>query len=235
MFFSPPGFVQTPLYDGARRYLNEVRDPWVRVAVPDGHVIMVSFPWGEVHGRLTVVTNATNSSYCFGEFPLPSVHSTPFLSLHFRHKCTYFQPQAYRGFRMRFSFHSDPAIPERLEDGAWNCSVPHWPDFEHHVSCNLHRDCRGGEDEVVCPYYSERCGAGYMAAGDTCLFHAGRQAAPLTWLQASDLCVGSGGRLATLKTERLVDAALRIFQPSKFDFMAFYVGIRRAPTGLPVW
>nr|KAG5689452.1 hypothetical protein BaRGS_026013 [Batillaria attramentaria] len=36
------------------------------------------------------------------------------------------------GQRYIFSFHNQSALPQRLPDGKWNCSVPHWADFQQH-------------------------------------------------------------------------------------------------------
>nr|KAG5693056.1 hypothetical protein BaRGS_028816 [Batillaria attramentaria] len=44
------------------------------------------------------------------------------------------------------------AAPEKLASGKWNCSVPHWSDFDLHLLCNLETECAAGEDEAACPY-----------------------------------------------------------------------------------
>ena len=70
-------------------------------------------------------------------------------------------------FRLYFSFHENSQIPEQLPDGTWNCSVPHWPDFQLHFPCNMLWDCAAGEDERECPYTSHKCGS-QVAAGSSC-------------------------------------------------------------------
>nr|KAG5693900.1 hypothetical protein BaRGS_014341 [Batillaria attramentaria] len=69
------------------------------------------------------------------------------------------------GFKFIFSFHNQSALPQRLPDGKWNCSVPHWADFQQHflcdgycmpvyVRCNDVYDCPGKEDEAACDSYT---------------------------------------------------------------------------------
>nr|KAG5689449.1 hypothetical protein BaRGS_026010 [Batillaria attramentaria] len=64
-----------------------------------------------------------------------------------------------------FSFHIQSALPQRLPDGKWNCSMPHWGDFQQHflcdgycmpvyVRCNDVYDCPGKEDEAACDSYT---------------------------------------------------------------------------------
>ena len=56
--------------------------------------------------------------------------------------------------------------PEQTSNGQWNCSVPHWPDFQRHFRCNLETECASGEDEENCPY--GHCGPGRLSAGKVC-------------------------------------------------------------------
>nr|KAG5685517.1 hypothetical protein BaRGS_024254 [Batillaria attramentaria] len=65
------------------------------------------------------------------------------------------------GFKLLFSFHNRSSLPERVPSGKWNCSVPHWTDFQEHFPCDLRADCLDAEDEKVCPYWSDACGDGY--------------------------------------------------------------------------
>ena len=69
-----------------------------------------------------------------------------------------------------FSFHNETRVPERASDGTntWNCSVPHWPEFQHHLFCDLIPQCRNGQDEASCPYASPECDDGYLHVNGSC-------------------------------------------------------------------
>nr|KAG5710813.1 hypothetical protein BaRGS_026964 [Batillaria attramentaria] len=43
-----------------------------------------------------------------------------------------------------------PAVPQQLPGGKWNCSVPHWPRFRPHLTCNLEPEC-ASETHFQCP------------------------------------------------------------------------------------
>nr|KAG5687882.1 hypothetical protein BaRGS_008552 [Batillaria attramentaria] len=84
--------------------------------------------------------------------------------------------EKHAGFKLTFSFHNQSALPQRLPDGKWNCSVPHWADFQQHFLCTLQYDdflhWTGINDGTTCsdqiervPYslvsdYREDCGDG---------------------------------------------------------------------------
>jgi hypothetical protein len=51
-------------------------------------------------------------------------------------------------FKMLFTFHLHSRIPEKLEDGLFNCSVNFYPAFRRHLDCNLLKECLDGQDET---------------------------------------------------------------------------------------
>ena len=69
-----------------------------------------------------------------------------------------------------FSFHHETRVPERVSDGTntWNCSVAHWPEFQHHFPCDLVPQCREGQDEAECPYAGPECNDGYLHVNGSC-------------------------------------------------------------------
>ena len=134
--------------------------------------------------------------------------------------------QLRRGFRLWFSFHEDATLPQRLSDGAWNCSVPHWPLFRPHVQCNLLTECAGGEDEAPCPYSSARCGPGRLSIGPSCYIYVA-PAGPTSWQQASENCRSRGATLAVLKTlEEWTSVARVVLRQSLHRENKLYIGIR---------
>ena len=137
-----------------------------------------------------------------------------------------------RGFRLRFSFHEDATLPQRLSDGAWNCSVPHWPLFRPHVQCNLLTECAGGEDEAPCPYSSARCGPGRLSIGPSCYIYVA-PAGPTSWQQASENCRSRGATLAVLKTLEEWTSVARVLHPGLSREERLLVGIQTASTRLP--
>ena len=77
-----------------------------------------------------------------------------------------------------------------------NCSVPHWPDFQQHLLCNLVRECAGGEDEADCNY--TLCGHhnhSVLWSGRCYSLH--RALAGVTWRQADMNCSRQGARLVS--------------------------------------
>ena len=72
--------------------------------------------------------------------------------------------------KILFSFHHETRVPERVSDGTntWNCSVAHWPEFQHHFPCDLVPQCREGQDEAKCPYASPECNDGYLHVNGSC-------------------------------------------------------------------
>ena len=138
-----------------------------------------------------------------------------------------------RGFRLRFSFHNDTALPQPLPDGTWNCSVPHWPDFRQHVLCNFKTECAGGEDEAPCPYTTQRCGQGRISIGDSCYIYV----APdhkISWLDADKSCRMKGAALASLKSAGEWRRVYYTLRRELFANRPLFIGIQSSSKELPV-
>ena len=123
------------------------------------------------------------------------------LFVHF-HFTTLFHPDSGRvGFRFFFSFHNQSALLPQLPGGQWNCSVPHWEDFQAHFPCNLVAECVGGEDEQDCPYTNvSRCGAGAISLGESCYFYVISEK-DVSWNDAMATCEQKDAYLANLNKE----------------------------------
>ena len=70
--------------------------------------------------------------------------------------------------KILFSFHHETRVPERVSDGTntWNCSVAHWPEFQHHFLCDLVPHCNERQDEANCP--NPECNDGYLHVNGSC-------------------------------------------------------------------
>nr|KAG5710942.1 hypothetical protein BaRGS_013676 [Batillaria attramentaria] len=85
-------------------------------------------------------------------------------------------------------------MPEQLDTGLFNCSVPHYTSFRLHFDCNLETECRAGEDERGCPYTSAACGPGFIDAGKKCYRYVTVRK-EITWDDAYQQCRSFGERL----------------------------------------
>ncbi|KAK7484729.1 hypothetical protein BaRGS_00024014, partial [Batillaria attramentaria] len=206
------GFVQTPGWDGKTRY-PPYMDSWSRVDVPDGHVVMISFLNLDVNaynldcvGHYVTLYTGGNSSTdkvwkgCRNFVPAPAVYDTEVFFVNFVSHSRY-RIQTATGFRLLFSFHNRSALPVRLSDGKWNCSVPYWADFQQHFLCNLIQECAGMDDEADCPYTTDVCGPGLISVGTGCFIFM-RPENSITWDEASDECLLRGAHLASFNTRQ---------------------------------
>ena len=151
--------------------------------------------------------------------------------LHVYFECeALFDAEGRKGFRLLFSFHNQSVLPSRLRDGLWNCSVPHWSDFQPHFPCNLQADCLHGEDELVCPYTDvSRCGAGAISLGESCYFYVISKAR-MTWNDANSMCASNDAYLASLNTPREWDDVMNVLSVRE---ASIYLGLRSAGFHLP--
>nr|KAG5697924.1 hypothetical protein BaRGS_026862 [Batillaria attramentaria] len=108
------------------------------------------------------------------------------------------------------------ALPLRLPDGKWNCSVPYWADFQQHFLCNLNQECVGMEDEADCPYTTDICGLGRIAVGKGCYIFM-RLEEFITWEEASRQCLVHGGVLASLNTPEEWRNVIELLEKQKLD------------------
>ena len=104
------------------------------------------------------------------------------------------------GLRLRFSFHSDTALPRKQSNGKLDCSGPQWRVLQHHFLCNFYPECDGGEDEVSCPYVTEACGPGHISIGGSCYIYRIPQH-KISWMDAERICRLQGEQLAMLKSK----------------------------------
>nr|KAG5686788.1 hypothetical protein BaRGS_013108 [Batillaria attramentaria] len=137
------------------------------------------------------------------------------------------------GFRFFFSFHNQSALPQRLPDGKWNCSVPHWCDFKQHFLCTVKPECAGNEDAVFCLSAEDTCGHGAVVSGQKCFTYiVGSDVLPkveqnrTSWFAAREECAKRGMRLPSLET--MVEQFLlsRILNVVNFEY--FYIGLDMA-------
>ena len=135
------------------------------------------------------------------------------------------------GFKILFSFHNYSALPEKLPSGKWNCSVPHWSDFRQHFPCNAYPDCSLAEDEVDCPYTTDKCGLGFITAGDTCHFLLLAPNISVSWYTGRAECLRRGARLSALNTEAEWEGIRDALKPRNGDDV--FVGMTSTPRSLP--
>ncbi|KAL8619706.1 hypothetical protein ACOMHN_025792 [Nucella lapillus] len=203
------GYVQSPDWDGKVNYPSHL-DIWTRLPVPSNNSVMISFRALDIDGgkvcaydHLTIYVGehttggeSTELTYCNNQPSLPpTVFHTNALRFHFITDDT----KERLGFRLYFSFHNQSEIPEKLEDGKWNCSVSYWPKLQLHLNCNKVDECFGKEDENHCGYADHGCGKGFFAAGSGCYtFISGEKT--VTWNEAANECRLRESYLASLNT-----------------------------------
>jgi len=122
-------------------------------------------------------------------------------------------------------------LPEKLASGKWNCSVPHWPDFRQHFPCNAYPDCSLAEDEVDCPYTTEKCGLGFITAGDSCHFLLMPPDISASWYSGRQQCFSQGARLSTLNTPAEWNAVKNALRLRNGDNV--FLGMTSTSTFLP--
>ena len=113
------------------------------------------------------------------------------------------------------------STPEKLSDGRWNCTVPHWKDFKPHLACNLKTECAFGEDEQGCRH--QTCGKGGFMVQGQCymLVHPNE---PLTYYEAKEGCASLGGFLASLNNRFEKDAVLQTLW-TRHRYFGCHVGL----------
>ncbi|KAL8560514.1 hypothetical protein ACOMHN_023787 [Nucella lapillus] len=132
------------------------------------------------------------------------------------------------GFRLLYSLHKKYSAPTKVHDNTWNCSSPHWPDFEFHLRCNLVAECEGTEDEAEC--HHEVCGEGGFVVLGRC-YLLGQPADKLTYYQARGFCSNEGGYLASFNTNEEMEAVMeRVWLRSRSRDV--YVGLTFTPRSL---
>ncbi|XP_076462149.1 uncharacterized protein LOC143294656 [Babylonia areolata] len=213
------GYVESPGFSEGVMYPSGP-DQWARLHVPDGHVTMVSFlhlylksfEGGNRDDALSLYVDGETESHL--KWTVTHVDQAPVQVVEARnvsfklktkkHSSHWFHSSHVFGFRVLITFHSQGGErPVQDASGlAWNCSVPFWPKFKDHLSCNLEEECLNGEDESHCPYVTDTCGPDRLTIGSNCylLVRPSPFNSTLSWNQARKQCVGQGGRLASLNT-----------------------------------
>nr|KAG5696633.1 hypothetical protein BaRGS_034094 [Batillaria attramentaria] len=131
---------------------------------------------------------------------------------------------------MLFSFHLDTEAPRKLENGLFDCSLPHYTSFKQHLECNLELECQNGEDEENCPFSSPACN-GSVAFNNKC-YTSVKSDLFLSWNGADAECKSRGGNLAVMTSQGEWDAVEKIFQYGR-SWAPAYVGFRRVDATMP--
>ncbi|KAK7107085.1 hypothetical protein V1264_015062 [Littorina saxatilis] len=165
-------------------------------------------------------------------FPAVVEEGSVFVTVCCEHCCTLdWPPCDISLLRFRFTFHqADIAAPQVLPNHQWNCSVPHWPDFQQHFACNLDPECEGGWDEADCPY--NYCGAGDTSGSDTCYFMLWPARTGMTWDEANRMCQSEGAHLATMSSAEEWTTVTEALQARK-QMVSVFVGLTTA-TSIPL-
>ncbi|KAL8595478.1 hypothetical protein ACOMHN_024177 [Nucella lapillus] len=130
-----------------------------------------------------------------------------------------------------FSFHKEDEVPVQSLDGLWDCSVPYWPQFQHHFPCDLQQQCKMGEDESKCFYSSNKCGSRLITLKGSCYFTINPDS-DLTWLKANEACAARDGYLVSLNSPEEMTDVRNLLRFRPWRSLAF-VGLQAASTNLP--
>lgn len=207
----------------------------VDLRVPANHSVMISFEaltltscsaYDENFAFLEIRNGSGKrmTTICGFSTPSQTVYHIPVVKFHFTSGS---DRQAGRGFRMRFSFHEREDLPEKLNDGRWNCSsVKDWSSYQQHFPCNLSSECLDMKDESVCPYTTEECGPGFFAAGNSCLTFSA--ASSQVWDDANMLCTSRGLKAAALQNVDKIVAVSNVLERGQWPLAGplFFTSLR---------
>ena len=115
-------------------------------------------------------------------------------------------------FKIVFSLHTHPDLPQQSRNGFFNCSVAHYASFKDHLHCNLKPECEGREDEGGhCPFSSPACDGKMAVAGTKCYsLHVSDN--KISWLEAQKLCEVKSAKLATIRFKEEVGIFLKMLR-----------------------
>ena len=232
------GHVQTPHWNGDKVYFPRM-DSFAHVTVPEGHVIMISFPVFSLPDTFLCCSSHVLRIYIGGNTsahivqmkytsPPPAIYNTTDLFV----RLTSNDLTARASIQMQFTFHNRTATPEKLQNMKWNCSVTFWSEFQPHFPCNLIPECEGDEDEIGCPYTSESCGGGDFFVAGKCFRYVRPERRLTSWNQASEGCSRHGARLAVFSSNEIWDTVSRLLHQYKHDTTAF-IGLKSSSPSLP--
>nr|KAG5695272.1 hypothetical protein BaRGS_028207 [Batillaria attramentaria] len=194
---SRSGYVTSFAFDGQTRYAHNTQ-AYATLQVFPGEVVMISFPHFDLEkdgGCRADRVSLYEEGYWLGSLGLWRMWSrcgqddTPpqiyrgNITLEFVSDAT----ETRSGFKMFYSFHPTSEIPQQLDTGLFNCSVPHYTSFRLHLDCNLETECTAGEDEGDCPYTSAACGPGFVDARNKCYRYVTIRK-EITWYDAYEQC-----------------------------------------------
>lgn len=241
------GYIQSPGFDNPQRISSYSSDTW-RINIPHNNKIMItflqfSFYWP--HGKVVLFQDFVDmektlySDSCgyigSGDWPRFFVIKTLILLSVSFGPC----------FRMYFSFHNQSRLPqfEKIESVLiWNCSVPYWNDFRHHLECNWKEECENLEDETDCPYSEGICPPAQIAASGTCfkfqkLKLPEKTSAPITVLEELNrTCAHTGGYLATIDSAEEWRKLYSVFQKYQFwyfDELFLFLDLQKGSSKVP--
>ena len=233
------GHGQTPHWNGDKVYLPQM-ESFAHVTVPEGHVIMISFPVFSFPETFSFSSSHVLRIYIGGNTSAhivqinyisaqpPTVYNTTDLFL----RLTFYDLFARASVRMQFTFHKYTATPEKLLDEKWNCSVTFWSEFQPHFPCNFIPECEEYEDEIGCPYTSESCGRGDFFVAGKCFRYVRTKWRHTSWNRASEGCSRHGARLAVFSSNEIWDTVSRLLHEYKHDTTAF-IGLKSGSASLP--
>ncbi|KAL8625090.1 hypothetical protein ACOMHN_030725 [Nucella lapillus] len=239
------GYVQWSMLDEYRNGNPVNYDNWVKLYLPYLHTVMISFPHVDIEAiwvlgchalevlRVYTYSTLRNRETLLWEVcnanatPLPTVLKTDAIFLRFTLQMRYSES---KGFRVLFTFFNQSQTPLQTADDTWNCSVPYWGKFRHHLECNLESECSEKEDETHCVYSSPGCGPGFISGRDSCYVYVSAQEA-VTWSDASLHCLQRGGLLASLNTQPEWEEVMNVLQHR--PNVMIYMGLQSAPSTAP--
>ena len=168
---------------------------------------------------------------CGVDVSFPKLLSTDVLLIHYDSPPSRLSFGERRVISLRFSFHHASEVPEKVADGRWNCSVPHWPHFRQHFPCDLEWQCQNGEDESDCFYTTDKCGSGFLTVDGSCYFVVNLDH-DLPWIKAKEACADRGGDLMSLNSPEEVEGLTKLLMLRPWMTRAF-VGLRPARSDMP--
>ncbi|KAK7479438.1 hypothetical protein BaRGS_00029355, partial [Batillaria attramentaria] len=234
------GYIQTPGWSSGKKYKPNM-DSCVTLYSPRSYDIMTSLLALDLgrtlfSGDTLIMTQTENCKYTesvellsFSEHRL--IHSEA-ISVRFRSDYS----SQHAGFKFIFSFHNQSALPQRLPDGKWNCSVPHWADFQQHFLCTLYPECAGGEDDVVCFSRQDECGLRVVFPKKKCFTYVESNdlwsqmntsdlPKKISWLEAREFCSIRKMNLPSFQTEEEHSVFYGVLNVMPGSIKTFYIGL----------
>ncbi|KAK7476239.1 hypothetical protein BaRGS_00032515, partial [Batillaria attramentaria] len=231
-------YIATPGWEALEGGTNLLMDCWVSVVTPSNHVTMVSFVrrqtlpevFERCLGEVEIYSNGTTTShlvwsgcYTVNNTGLPDLFDADTLHVHYVAQQPISRYRYSLGFRLLYSFHTKTTtLPERAEDGTWNCSVPSWTDFEAHFACSQGTRCSEGNVRVTCPYSG--CEPGETGIAGRCYVIG--FAPRMTWMEALEQCAVRGMRLAVLNSRDQQDRFTEMYNRWTTPHSHVIVGLR---------